>query len=483
MSRFDMAVAQHGPDSPENAVFVPTVPDERHAHERDGSLSSSEDSLGYPHYAQSSKTESDTAEDTQLTAQTLNNDGTPKRPMNAFMIFARRRRPQVSAENQMMRTGEISKILSKEWNSMDASDKQFYLNQAKRLKETFNTKYPDYVYRRRPNNSRRKRRSDATLNPPHNPSPSGDTGDDVSGFQDYEYPTAGNGDEAAYSSQREFAASRSGHHPGALGYDGSAGLQHPHGTTASYSYPISELPSNHFSPSRVSQISPLHHRSPSDVSSSLSSLTSHSHPYGSRLSLPDNHLPPASAYSSDSMGDYGFWNGAEGLGRGSRGRSSSSSAWPLIPPLNAGGARDRALGPGPSGMKHDMYSPPPHRPWSTATSHTSSSASSTSPQLSAHRYHPISSSFFASEDPAVDSYRPSVSTTPNPGHADAFSSSVRLHEHASYGSRGAGAIKYDHVSFLSQTTSRIGGSPYPHGSQEDLRPLLHHSRSSTLPHP
>ena len=39
--------------------------------------------------------------------------------MNAFMIFARRRRPQVSAANQTMRTGDISKILSKEWNSMD----------------------------------------------------------------------------------------------------------------------------------------------------------------------------------------------------------------------------------------------------------------------------------------------------------------------------------------------------------------------------
>ncbi|THU98222.1 sex determining region Y, partial [Dendrothele bispora CBS 962.96] len=68
----------------------------------------------------------------------------PKRPMNAFMIFARRRRPQVSSENQSMRTGEISKILSKEWTSMPASEKQFYLDQAKQLKETFNSKYPDY---------------------------------------------------------------------------------------------------------------------------------------------------------------------------------------------------------------------------------------------------------------------------------------------------------------------------------------------------
>ncbi|GAV99329.1 hypothetical protein F5879DRAFT_990914 [Lentinula edodes] len=95
-----------------------------------------------------------------LTSQTLNADGTPKRPMNAFMIFARRRRPQVSSENQSMRTGEISKILSKEWNTMPASEKQFYLDRAKELKETFNSKYPDYVYRRRPNHSRKRRKTD-----------------------------------------------------------------------------------------------------------------------------------------------------------------------------------------------------------------------------------------------------------------------------------------------------------------------------------
>lgn len=102
--------------------------------ERD-SQTPSDDGSGYLHY---SKNENDLegaylylpfvtyrlmrlAEDpnTSLIAQTLNTDGTPKRPMNAFMIFARRRRPQVSAENQTMRTGEISKILSKEWNAME----------------------------------------------------------------------------------------------------------------------------------------------------------------------------------------------------------------------------------------------------------------------------------------------------------------------------------------------------------------------------
>ncbi|KAJ7595324.1 hypothetical protein C8J56DRAFT_381939 [Mycena floridula] len=124
------------------------------------SQSGSDDGSSYTTmYSDSVKAELDLEEsNTSLTSQTLNADGTPKRPMNAFMIFARRRRPQVSAENQSMRTGEISKILSKEWNAMMTVEKQFYLDQAKQLKEAFNSKYPDYVYRRRPNNSRKQRR-------------------------------------------------------------------------------------------------------------------------------------------------------------------------------------------------------------------------------------------------------------------------------------------------------------------------------------
>ncbi|KAJ7816340.1 high mobility group box domain-containing protein, partial [Mycena olivaceomarginata] len=81
----------------------------------------------------------------------------PTVPMNAFMIFARRRRPQISVENQSMRTGDISKILCTEWKAMLPTEKQFYLAQAKRLKDTFNKKYLEYVYRRRPNNTRKKR--------------------------------------------------------------------------------------------------------------------------------------------------------------------------------------------------------------------------------------------------------------------------------------------------------------------------------------
>ncbi|KAH9846173.1 hypothetical protein C2E23DRAFT_854104, partial [Lenzites betulinus] len=91
-------------------------------HDRDDS--DSETSTSFNAFADAAARDDAPAPDTDdpylaLTSQTLNADGTPKRPMNAFMIFARKRRPQISAANQMMRTGDVSKILSKEWNSME----------------------------------------------------------------------------------------------------------------------------------------------------------------------------------------------------------------------------------------------------------------------------------------------------------------------------------------------------------------------------
>ncbi|KAG8817778.1 hypothetical protein FRC17_011099 [Serendipita sp. 399] len=95
-----------------------------------------------------------------LIAQLINPDGTPKRPMNAFMIFARKRRPEVAADNPNLRTGEISKLLSAEWKQIDNESKQFYLTKAKELKENFTSIFPTYVYKRRPNNSRKRRKTE-----------------------------------------------------------------------------------------------------------------------------------------------------------------------------------------------------------------------------------------------------------------------------------------------------------------------------------
>lgn len=158
-----------------------------------------------------------------LTSQTLNADGTPKRPMNAFMIFARRRRPQVAAENQSMRTGEVSKILSREWNGMSLvrtlllhvhhqlsdrrfviiqSDKQFYLDQAKLLKDNFNQKYPDYVYKRRPNNSRKRRKTDPAPGLSTDLASSSDIVDEYSGdYNDVSPVDVADMDDSRYTGQ------------------------------------------------------------------------------------------------------------------------------------------------------------------------------------------------------------------------------------------------------------------------------------------
>ncbi|KAG8915301.1 hypothetical protein FRC01_003711 [Tulasnella sp. 417] len=103
--------------------------------------------------------EEDFDEDEEILKQGLNSDGTPKRPMNAFMIYARRRRPEVSQDYPSLRTGEISKLLSKEWSEMSQAKKKTFLDLAKKLKDRFNLAHPEYVYKRRPNNSRKKRKN------------------------------------------------------------------------------------------------------------------------------------------------------------------------------------------------------------------------------------------------------------------------------------------------------------------------------------
>ncbi|KAG8764161.1 hypothetical protein FRC11_003017 [Ceratobasidium sp. 423] len=113
----------------------------------------------------------DASDNDALITQALNPDGTPRRPMNAFMIFARRRRPEITANNPPLRTGEISKVLSSEWAAMSSESKQFYLDRARKLKDNFNARWPDYVYRRRPNNSRKRKRPDAVPPAIRRPSP------------------------------------------------------------------------------------------------------------------------------------------------------------------------------------------------------------------------------------------------------------------------------------------------------------------------
>jgi len=90
------------------------------------------------------------------------NTGSPtpkvKRPMNAFLIFSVKRRRELSSQNPTLATSEISTILGDEWAKMDADLKNNFILQAQMLKNNFDREHPDYVYTRRPNYTRKKRR-------------------------------------------------------------------------------------------------------------------------------------------------------------------------------------------------------------------------------------------------------------------------------------------------------------------------------------
>ncbi|KAJ3479214.1 hypothetical protein NLI96_g9217 [Meripilus lineatus] len=359
-----------------------------HHHDRESSLSSS-DVAPYGHYLHDPRDDADIIDDPHmaLTTQTLNADGTPKRPMNAFMIFARKRRPEISAANQMMRTGDISKILSKEWSTMDMSDKKFYLDQAKKLKDNFNAKYPDYVYRRRPNNSRKKRRPDSDQHSPTDPSPADDTDDasmgDTSPIEgDYSLPDH-QGSGYGYSR---------GHHPVSPatfeGPEGFLPLQtSPYSFTPDYptSFPPGGRP-NPLSGSLESSVTPSNIpplRIPSLVD------TSHSQNYPISSS---QHL---------------------GLSRTEQGRSTSS--WPVLPALDTSVSRQRTSELSSLSSRSDAFSPPaPHRPWSSSTSSSSSGGASGS-HYPTSPFPTLASPFY----PATSPSQRSADVASSPAHQNA----------------------------------------------------------------
>ncbi|CEL52733.1 Sex-determining region Y protein OS=Alces alces cameloides GN=SRY PE=3 SV=1 [Rhizoctonia solani AG-1 IB] len=188
----------------------------------------------------------------QLRSQQLNSDGTPKRPMNAFMIFARKRRPMVSSEQPTMRTGEISKILSKEWSEMKKEDKQFYLDQAKKLKDTFNTRWPDYVYRRRPNNSRKRRKAGgaSSVGPARSHDATNNSDSHAEALADSN-ASGQSGDESRSQSTDTFPSPLSQHnliyHTPELSQSGSLDRSPtPAGTLSAYTAPVTPYISGHF---------------------------------------------------------------------------------------------------------------------------------------------------------------------------------------------------------------------------------------------
>lgn len=80
-----------------------------------------------------------------------------KRPLNAFILWSKKRRRVIANENPQMHNFDISRKLGLEWQKLSEDEKANYFEEAKRLKEEHKQQYPDYKYQPRKRDKTNKR--------------------------------------------------------------------------------------------------------------------------------------------------------------------------------------------------------------------------------------------------------------------------------------------------------------------------------------